>query len=374
VRPSGSYTLIEALGSSPVGTVWSATGPRGVTATVAVLDPTVATDPPWREAFAAAATALARPDGSGPTFLAANFSAAAPWAAFEADGGPGAERVFLSLGVDYRTLGGDYQSLGGDHRPAGRGGAAGGRATAAPPRLADETNSWVSRVAAVEPAGANLRRWLWVGVTVAVVLVAVAAVATWRQLPGPGPRAGASPTIAAPVLSSAPLRPGLEPPWPGEWPADWPRFGRGEHIQTLALERLGPVVLPAGWTCALNESGAGFIRYACGGPVEGGRDIGGELVVRDCPAPCDEGRQTSMRRSEEAWGLQWRYAGRNATIADTARLNGAAGQYGIVLIAYFRSAPDGRVDRQLVLRMASPESWLNLIRKVANAIRATAKF
>jgi hypothetical protein len=356
VEASGSYTLIEALGSSPVGTVWSAAGPRGLAATVAVLDPAVATDPPWREAFAAAATALARPEGSGPAFLAANFSTAAPWAAFAADGGPGAERVFLALGVDYQP-------------------AAPGRATAAPPRLAEETNSWVARVAAGDDAGpANLRRWLWVGVSVAVVLLAVAAVATWRQRPGPGPRPDAGPTIAAPVLSSPPLRPGLEPPWPGEWPADWPRFGRREDVQTLALDRLGRVTLPADWTCVLRESAAGFAKYACGGPIEGGRDIGGELLLRDCPAPCDEGRQTSMRRFEEAWGLQWRYAGRYVTIADTSRLNGAAGQYGVVVVAYFRSAPEGRVDRQLVLRMASPESWLNLLRKVANAVRATARF
>jgi hypothetical protein len=351
-----AFTLTEALGSSPVGTVWSAIDPSGRSATVAVLDPAIAGDPPWRDAFASAATAVG---SSGSRLLSANFSASAPWAAFAADGGPGAERVFLALGVDYA--------------PAGPGG------TSSPPQLAESTGSWVSRVAAVrrarpDPAADDpdepwgVRRWWWVGIATVVLLVAGLAVVAWQRLPVGPPRAD-PPTVApALILSAAPLRPGIEPPRPGEWPA-WPRFGRGERTRAVSLDRLGRITLPAGWRCELDESAAGYTKYACGG----GR-LGGDLIVRDCPSPCDATRQQTMRGAEEAWGLQWRRAGPTATLAETVRLNGEPGQYGLVLVAYFRSVRGGRVDRQLVLRMVAPESSVDTIHKVANAVRATLRF
>jgi hypothetical protein len=374
MQAGGSFTLTEALGSSPVGTVWSAVDASGRLATVAVLDPTVASDPPWRDAFAAAATALGT---SGPRLLSANFSASAPWAAFATDDGPGAERVFLTLGVDFQPTG---------QVTAGLGAAVRAGVAASPPQLAEAGGSWVSRLAAVRrarPDGSSIgldaddpaeswgvRRWWWVGIATVVLLVAGLSVVAWQQLPAGQPRTD-PPTVApALVLSAAPLRPGIEPPRPGEWPG-WPRFGRGDRTRTVTLDGLGRVTLPAGWRCELDESAAGFTKYACGG---GGGRMGGDLIVRDCPVSCNATRQAAMRAAEEAWGLQWRAAGPNATLAETVRLNGDPGQFGLVLVAYFRSARGGRVDRQLVLRIAAPESSRDTIHKLANAVRDTVKF
>jgi hypothetical protein len=373
MQAGGSFTLIEALGSSQVGTVWSAFDASGRSATVAVLDPSVATDPPWRDAFAAAATALGT---SGQRLLSANFSASAPWAAFAADGGPGAERVFLTLGVDYQPTGRVTAGLG-----AARAGT-----SASPPQLAEATGSWVSRIAAVRRArpdgsaigdGADdpleswgVRRWWWVGIATVVLLVAGLSVVAWQRLPSGQPRADPATVAPALILSAVPLRPGAEPPRPGEWPG-WPRFGRGDRARTVTLEGIGRVALPAGWRCELDESAAGLTKYACGG--SGGR-MGGDLIVRDCPVPCNGARQAAMRGAEEAWGLQWRAAGANATLAETVRLNGNQGQFGLVLVAYFRSTRGGRVDRQLVLRIAAPESSVDTIHKLANAVRDTVRF
>jgi hypothetical protein len=374
MQAGGSFTLTEALGSSPVGTVWAAVDASGRSATVAVLDPTVASDPPWRDAFAAAATALG---ASGPRLLSANFSASAPWAAFAADDGPGAERVLLTLGEDYQPTGRVTAGLGSYARTG---------LAASPPQLAESTGSWVSRIAAVRrarPDGSStgydaddpmeswgVRRWWWVGIAMVVLLVAGLSVVAWQRLPAGRPRA--DPSIVAPalILSAAPLRPGIEPPRPGEWPG-WPRFGRGDRTQTVTLDRLGRVTLPAGWRCGLDESAEGFTKYACGGSRG---SMGGDLIVRDCPQPCNDVRRAAMRAAEEAWGLQWRAAGANATLAETVRLNGDPGQYGLVLVAYFRSVRGGRVDRQLVLRIAAPESSVDTIHKLATAVRDTVKF
>ena len=94
--PGAPYQLIEPVGSCQVGTVWSAVDEHGRALTVAVLDAGAAIDPRWREAFANAANA----QQAG--FVHADFAAAAPWVAYVVSGGPGAERVFLALGMDYR--------------------------------------------------------------------------------------------------------------------------------------------------------------------------------------------------------------------------------------------------------------------------------
>jgi hypothetical protein len=355
MQAGGSFRLTEALGSSQVGTVWSAVDASGRSATVAVLDPTVASDAPWRDAFAAAATALG---SSGPRMLSANFSASAPWAAFAADEGPGAERVFLALGVEYQPTG-----------P----GAIGRTGGSAPPRIA--------MVRRARPDGDGddpddpdgpwgVRRWWRVGIALVVLLVAGLSVVVWQRLPVGQPRGNPSTVAPAIILSAAPLRPGIEPPRPGEWPT-WPRYGRGDRTRTVNLDRIGRIALPAGWRCDLAESAVGFTRYACGGS---GGTVGGDLIVRDCATPCDAVRQVAMRGAEEAWGLQWHLAGAGTTLAETVRLNGESGRYGLVLVAYFRSVRGGRVDRQLVLRMVAPEPSLDTIRKLANGIRETLRF
>ncbi len=98
------YRLIEALGSCQAGSVWRAVDVQGVSVTVAVLDATVASDQQWRDAFAETADALAQPQAGGTRFARADFSAPVPWAAWLADGGPGAECVFQALGMDYRPV------------------------------------------------------------------------------------------------------------------------------------------------------------------------------------------------------------------------------------------------------------------------------
>jgi hypothetical protein len=80
-----------------------------------------------------------------------------------------------------------------------------------------------------------------------------------------------------------------------------------------------------------------------------------------------------MRAVENAWGLQWRFAGPNATIAETLKLHGQDQTYGLVLLGYFSSRAGGPVDRQIALRMSSPQSWLDDIRKVAVSIRTGAR-
>jgi hypothetical protein len=114
------------------------------------------------------------------------------------------------------------------------------------------------------------------------------------------------------------------------------------------------------------------LTYNCGTSV-GDVEVGGEVIARECLSPCDQNRQTALRTAEEAWGLPWRFAGERVTIAETMRLNGE-NRYGMVLIAYWRSDPDGAIDRQLVLRMACPVSWVDEIRRVVNGIRDEVDF
>ena len=227
----------------------------------------------------------------------------------------------------------------------------------------------------VEPESRRSSRWVWI---VGVLLVAVLAGATifgWQQLirnaaPGSTPTSSTAP---APVLSTTPLVPGLEPPRPGNWPSAWPKFTASNPVKTLKLDGLGfPLTVPTTWNCLLADRAAGLVKYNCGGPALDD-DVGGELIVRDCPTPCDPERRIAMRRAEEAFGLQWRDAGENATIAETLTLHGAR-RYGLVVVAYWRSDGGATVNRQVVLRMAAPEAWVDEVRRVANGIREAANF
>ncbi|MEU8260772.1 trypsin-like peptidase domain-containing protein [Micromonospora sp. NPDC048999] len=99
----GPYRFTEVLGVCQVGTAWWAIDGQDRLATVAVLDPAVAQDPAWRQAFAGMADTLASPGGSGQPYLAADFAAPAPWVAYAADGGPGADHLFFALGQEIRS-------------------------------------------------------------------------------------------------------------------------------------------------------------------------------------------------------------------------------------------------------------------------------
>ncbi|WP_435204597.1 trypsin-like peptidase domain-containing protein [Micromonospora sp. bgisy143] len=103
MQPDGPYRFTHVLGGSQVGKAWAAIDGQGRLVTVAVLDANVAATPAWREAFSATANALAQTQG-GQTFVYADFGAAAPWVAYPAEAGPGAEKLFRALGVDYQPV------------------------------------------------------------------------------------------------------------------------------------------------------------------------------------------------------------------------------------------------------------------------------
>ncbi len=129
---------------------------------------------------------------------------------------------------------------------------------------------------------------------------------------------------------------------------------------------------PEGWGCDLVGRAAGHSRFNCGPTVGGSNMPGGELVVRDCPQPCDGQRRVQMRRAEEAWGLQWVRAGGFGAYAETSTLDGAP-RYGLVFVQYWDVRSGDLPTRQLVFRMTSPVEQAAELRKVANDIRDAAR-
>ena len=442
MQPDSPYRLIEELGSSTVGQVWSAIDATGRRVTVAVLDTLVAGDPLWREAFAAAARARG---AAGLTLVSSDFSGSAPWAAFAAtDDGPGAEEVFRALGVEYQAA--SDQSASEQRAPtspapaepatptspapaepstpapaglfensvpifvpsapavpveprvpAPRFDAPGpgvpgpsapgpsapgpGAPPLFPPRL-DPARFDPPRLDPPHGDGERPRFGRWFAIlgafAVAAVVVAGAAVIAVRSLPLGGRTAGPSTpvvtTSAAPEVTTPPPQPGVEPPIPGNWPRDWAGFAPADNARTLNLEGLRfPLRVPSYWNCTPTDATAESTSYNCSGPINDDQDIGGEVVVRECPVPCDAARREALRAVENAWGQQWRFAGPNATIAETLTLHGQDQTYGLVILGYFSSRANGPIDRQITLRMSCPQSWLGDLRKVAVSIRAGAK-
>ncbi|PWR08647.1 hypothetical protein DKT68_14695 [Micromonospora acroterricola] len=103
MQPDGPYRFTHVLGGCQVGKAWAAIDGQGRLVTVAVLDATVAANQTWREAFTATANALAQTPG-GQQFAYADFGADAPWVAYPAEVGPGAEKLFRALGQDYQPV------------------------------------------------------------------------------------------------------------------------------------------------------------------------------------------------------------------------------------------------------------------------------
>ncbi|MGV9808132.1 S1 family peptidase [Micromonospora chersina] len=99
MQPVGPYRFTEALGVCQVGSAWWAIDGQDRLVTVAVLDGAAATDQPWREAFANAANAMAHAQG-GQRYVNADFAGPRPWAAYPAEEGMGAQRLFQNLGMD----------------------------------------------------------------------------------------------------------------------------------------------------------------------------------------------------------------------------------------------------------------------------------
>lgn len=461
MQPGGPYQFIEAVGRCQVGSVWSAVDGQGRSLTVAVLDAGAASDQRWRDAFAATANSLAQPAAGGTGYLHADFSAPAPWVAYAADDGPGAERIFLALGMDYRpmpaaadqataaateppevghTAGGPTSSMasaedplsterlnpgtapvnpweagqpqpvspplsvsappqiisvppdpvsgmpaspgGGPFPPAG---PSSYDLVYSPPPSYDPFSSSVRHIVPSEPRRRRTGLWIGIGVLVVVVLAGGGSVFALTNMGADGtptstPPSGASSASSlppAPLPTGAPLQPGLEPPKPGVWPAEWPKFAETDRVRTLTnLDGLGfRVKVPQDWQCIPGGRANGFAKYHCG--VSPGEDpeVGGELIVRDCPESCSGGQQRAMRKAEEAWGLQWISIGRYSTYAESSSLQvDGAQRYGLVVVAYWRGGSEGAIDRQLVIRMTAPVEKANQLRRVANYIRDAVIF
>ncbi|MET8250645.1 hypothetical protein [Micromonospora sp. NPDC005197] len=444
MQPEGPYRFTHALGGSPVGKAWAAIDEQGRFVTVAVLDATVAAAPGWRESFAGVADSLAQAPG-GPAYTYADFSADAPWVAYPAEAGAGAEKLFRALGVEYTPaptaapptsappsvsappvssppqpvsavpqapwavqtgpVPGKLVSAiphpisGVPISPAEVTSAPPAPVMSAPPAPVNSappdtyshgpTNAdlFASPVRRITPSAPPKRRTgLWVGAAalVLVVLAGGGGLVAWAgRADDDNPadlNAAATATATAtaespPMPTAPPQSPGIEPPHGGKWPAQWPGFTERDNVRTLTgLEGLGfPVKVPMDWSCTLAGQAEGFVKYNCGMTASGGSPIGGELIVRNCPEPCDEQRQTTMRMSEEAWGARWIRSGQYATYAEALINADGEQRHALVVVAYFRSG-DGVVDRQLVLRMTSPVPEAQQLRRVATYLRDVVVF
>ncbi|MFI6820438.1 hypothetical protein ACIBJE_05715 [Micromonospora sp. NPDC050187] len=395
MTPSVPYQLVRRLGSCQIGSVWSALDEEHGPLAVAVLDPGIATEPRWRNAFAATTSALGRAESGGQRFVAADFAATTPWVAYPEGELPLAAQTFSALGMDYRpaeegTDGPPAQHLrdtgpaaaGADGPPAQHvretGPAASGPAPAGPAiEEPDEVGPPAPGPGDTPP---TTRPTLVIAAVVLLVLVGggilFAVTRSGGDASGPAPRAGAGPSSAAAMPTSAPLNPGLEPPAPGSWPAQWPSFAAVDRIRTLTgLDGLPfPVKVPLDWQCTPAGRAEGYARHLCGAPADAGPPIGGELIVRDCPVPCTGSRQVAMRTAEEAWGLRWTRGGPTAVYAErSGLLIDGTPRYVLVVVAYWRGG-EGDVDRQLVLRMTAPLDGANQLRRVANYLRDTLIF
>jgi hypothetical protein len=228
-------------------------------------------------------------------------------------------------------------------------------------------------------AGRSRRRtWLLVGaVLVALVVLGGGggAIALTLRSDGGGtePPPTASPSGGATATAPAEAaQPGIEPPVDGEWPADWPTFEEGEATPVADLAGVGfPFEVPEGWSCTPVTTTEDEAHYACG-PGGNGDLVGGDLIVRACADPCDADRRVSMRRAEEAWGLQWVRDSGFRSWAETNEIDGQE-RYGFVLVGYWRTAPEGRLDRQVVLRMSAPLEQVDDVRQVAGSVRAAIR-
>ncbi|MEV0806627.1 hypothetical protein [Micromonospora sp. NPDC050200] len=433
MQPDVPYRFTEVMGVCQVGRAWWAVDGQDRLVTVAVLEPVVADDPAWRRAFADMADALAAPGGGGGPYLAADFEAPAPWVAYAADGGPGADRLFLALGHEIHSeepgedstvamlqvppaqqsqpapwaVQGDPTQVSAPPQPVST------PPVSAPPHQAPPVSAppqpvstpphqvsgppvspaypqptsgppydpFASTDRRIQPSAPRRRRTgLCIGIAVLVlVMIAGAGGAfVWASSDGPGkPKTAASTSPALqPEQKSPPQSPGIEPPSAGEWPKEWPKFNPGDAVRTFSdLEGLGfTLKVPAEWDCTPAGRAQGFVKYNCGLSNDK-QQIGGELIVRDCPVPCDTQRQTAMRQEEDAWGLQWMRGSQFVSYADSSKLElDGERRYGLVIVAYWRGGDTGQIDRQLVFRMTSPTDGAGRLRRVANHLRDTLIF
>lgn len=401
----GPYRLVRALGQCPVGGVWSAVDGANNGVTVALLASAAAHDPGWRNAFAATANSLAQ-SGEVP-LIGGDYSGPTPWIASSARDGAVLGRVFVALGMDYQPAT-DFGEAG---EPAA-GEAQTAMATSSPPaatvsaepvssspqpvsgapaeptapiRPAASPYSYEPEPArsphtvspfSVPPAGPPPRRsnGLLIGLVVLVVALlvgggSVVAVAMWPDGSQPDAQESIGSTVQEPTFPP-PSQPGVDPPLEGEWPADWPTFEEEpvSQMQGLIGDLDGQAFqVPAGWECPQVSAEGTFAHYTCG-PDGDPAEIGGDLTIRFCPDPCDAAQRDQLRAEVEAWGLRWVRDFSFRSWAETTEIDDEE-RYGLVVVAYYRTTPEGRIDRQLVLRMTAPIEQADDVRKVANSVR-----
>jgi hypothetical protein len=408
----GPYQLVQALGTCPVGGVWSAVDAANNGVTVAVLNTAAAHDPGWRNAFAATANSLAQ-SGEVP-LIAGDYSGSTPWIASAARDGSVLGRVFIALGMEYQVAGapGEGADPSGSEKQTGLATgspqvasnsaepvsgspqpvsgapseATAPMATGASPYQPPATGFPYEPQAgssphtvspfSVPPAEPPRRSKVpLIGVVVLVLAVLVGgggalAVILWPDSGEPTVQQSPEPTAPAEPTLPPPSQPGIEPPLDGEWPVDWPAFGPDESVNEMeGLVGELPAQafqVPEGWECPSVEAQGTFAHYTCG-PDGDATDIGGDLIIRLCPDPCDLERRDQMRAEIDAWGLRWVHASGPRYLAETTEIDGEE-RYGLVVTAYYRTRPEGRIDRQLVLRMTAPVERAGEIRKIANSI------
>jgi hypothetical protein len=420
----GPYSLVETLGACEVGEVWSAVDAAGKRFTLAILSAAAAGDQRWRDAFAATAYALSHALDDGLPVTGADFAADAPWVACADEPGLGAAQVFLALGLQYRPADASQaeptevaltqparaqaasvqavpvQAVPVQAVPAQAVPTQAVPVRAAPvvmraempaaapsntvPRNTVPSNTVPSTTVprntmpleSVPPKGMPSQRhqrvgpWL-VAVAMAGLIVGVAAgLIVGFRWHGVAPAVAATATPDGPVdlrlPTAPPTKPGVEPPKRGGWPTQWPKFSSTDRTRNMRdLAGVGfAFQVPEKWDCVQRELTSGYVMYACGD----GSEIGGDLIVRRCPQPCNDDRRIAMRRSEEAWNLSWIRSGSFATWAESSQVDGTA-RYGLVYLGYWRSVPEDGLDRQVVFRMTSPVDRADELRKVANSIR-----
>ncbi|MFC4145206.1 hypothetical protein ACFO0M_02955 [Micromonospora mangrovi] len=190
----------------------------------------------------------------------------------------------------------------------------------------------------------------------------------------PGPVSPTAPARYSPadllLPEAAPAAPGAEPPRSGGWPSKWPTFTAAESTKPMnGLDGVGfDFRVPPTWTCTKAEQRAAAVHYRCGDGAGDSMTSGGDLVVRTCEPVCDEQKRTALRQREEAWGVRWTRSGPFTAWAYATSVDGKP-VYGLMYVAFWRSTPEGQIDRELVLRLTAPLAAKDELKKVANSVR-----
>jgi hypothetical protein len=328
-------------------------GPAGVTGA-----------PAWPTQQPSAAWPIQQPSGAWPIQSANGAGWNAPSAAYPASGAGSAYQTSSPPGPvsGLPVSPADSYGLGYGSSVDPLSGAPGRRIEPSPPRKG--------------------RGRLWLIVAAVVVVLLIAAGVVYYLVPGrddspvAGPTASAAPQQIGEVPTAPPANPGIEPPRDSKgWPAGWPSFTANDKVSTLALEGFGfPVKVPLGWQCTLAGRAPGYVKYNCGTAPGAPQQLGGEISVRDCSAPCDGRRQAQMRQAEEAWGTRWQRAGPFAALAETQLDADGELRHALVVVGYYRGSATGDLDHQVVLRMTAPVKDATQVRRIATYLHYTLVF